>query len=89
MIAHPDTLRRLVAQYEALRQHTSDTDASGGQNLADISYTLCVSTGTRDIESALATAHEHIQAAERLSAQPVNKEAVNGASADAGTLSQS
>ncbi|WP_431981293.1 DUF5133 domain-containing protein [Streptomyces qinglanensis] len=55
MIAHPDTLRELLSRYEALR------DRSGyRQELDDVSYTLCVSTGTRDIRDAVRAARAHI-----------------------------
>ncbi|MFC8426297.1 DUF5133 domain-containing protein [Streptomyces sp. NPDC057236] len=52
---HPTVLRRLVEEYEALT-------ASGGgpagpdPRIGDLAYTLCVSTGTRDVRHALATA---------------------------------
>ncbi|MEU3191435.1 DUF5133 domain-containing protein [Streptomyces sp. NPDC006992] len=55
MIAHPDTLRELLSRYEALRDRTEDR-----QELDDVSYTLCVSTGTRDIRDAVRAARAHI-----------------------------
>lgn len=59
MIAHPDTLRSLVERYETLLDDAPDGNHSS-QVLADAVYTLCVSTGTRDIETALTVAREHI-----------------------------
>ncbi|MBO8186255.1 DUF5133 domain-containing protein [Streptomyces sp. 891-h] len=57
-MAHPDTLRELLNRYEALR------DRPGGrQELEDVSYTLCVSTGTRDIRDAVRAARAHIAGA--------------------------
>ncbi|MFI2427211.1 DUF5133 domain-containing protein [Streptomyces sp. NPDC018955] len=52
---HPTVLRRLVEEYEAL------TAARGGPagpdpRTADLAYTLCVTTGTRDVRHALVTA---------------------------------
>jgi|GEM_PF-3777093 hypothetical protein len=68
LMAHPTVLRKLVERYEALRdlaekQHAdgSDSDASVLQQLQDTVYTLCVSTGTRQISDALAAAREHIE----------------------------
>ncbi|GEB49878.1 MULTISPECIES: DUF5133 domain-containing protein [Streptomyces] len=62
MIMHPDTLRGLVAQYETLRHYAGDGDEQRRRDLADVTYTLCVSTGTRDVNDALAAARAHIRA---------------------------
>ncbi|MGI5347610.1 DUF5133 domain-containing protein [Streptomyces sp. CA-250714] len=55
MMAHPDTLRKLLDRYEALRARPGHQ-----QELDDVSYTLCVSTGTRDIRDAIRAARAHI-----------------------------
>ncbi|NSC24930.1 DUF5133 domain-containing protein [Streptomyces albus subsp. chlorinus] len=55
MIAHPDTLRELLTRYETLRARPGHR-----QELEDVSYTLCVSTATRDIRDALRAARDHI-----------------------------
>ncbi|MBM9508163.1 DUF5133 domain-containing protein [Actinacidiphila acididurans] len=71
LMAHPTVLRNLVERYEALRTRvderpTSGPDSGNGvdsqlrQQLQDTVYTLCVSTGTREIGPALAAAREHI-----------------------------
>ncbi|WP_328557818.1 DUF5133 domain-containing protein [Streptomyces sp. NBC_00358] len=53
----PATLRRLVAEYESLRAEESpDGAAPADQRLRDLAYTLCVTTGTREITDALDTA---------------------------------
>ncbi|PZH15571.1 DUF5133 domain-containing protein [Streptomyces sp. NTH33] len=46
---HPEFLRKLLADYE-----TAPAESTRAQDLA---YTLCVSTGTRDVNLALQTAH--------------------------------
>jgi hypothetical protein len=56
-------LRRLVDEYEAL----SAAEAGRGPVEAnprarDLAYTLCVSTGTRDIRRALEAAHQWLDA---------------------------
>ncbi|WP_030954804.1 DUF5133 domain-containing protein [Streptomyces sp. NRRL S-481] len=56
---NPAVLRRLVDEYEAL----SAAEAAGGPagrsaRTRDLAYTLCVSTGTRDVEGALERAHQ-------------------------------
>ncbi|MGW0613127.1 DUF5133 domain-containing protein [Streptomyces sp. NPDC002788] len=61
---HPAVLRRLVDEYEAL----SAAEAGRGPVEAnprarDLAYTLCVSTGTRDIRRALEAAHQWLAAA--------------------------
>ncbi|CAL9368052.1 DUF5133 domain-containing protein [Streptomyces griseomycini] len=61
---HPTVLRRLVEEYEALRpaRAVPGPDAADPR-LSDLAYTLCVSTGTRDVEDALRTAHRWLAAA--------------------------
>ncbi|MFE9174263.1 DUF5133 domain-containing protein [Streptomyces kebangsaanensis] len=46
---HPEFLRKLLADYE-----TAPVQSARARDLA---YTLCVSTGTRDVNLALRTAH--------------------------------
>ncbi|MCX4918960.1 DUF5133 domain-containing protein [Streptomyces sp. NBC_00687] len=65
----PATLRQLVSEYEALIADEGDGTASARRRLADLSYTLCVSTGTRDITDALETARSYL--AETEAAHPV------------------
>ncbi|MFH8394470.1 DUF5133 domain-containing protein [Streptomyces sp. NPDC018036] len=48
----PATLRRLVAEYEALHAQETAADSTGAR-LKDLEYTLCVSTGTSEIADAL------------------------------------
>ncbi|GAA3506262.1 hypothetical protein GCM10019016_133770 [Streptomyces prasinosporus] len=62
---HPTVLRRLVEEYEALLPTGGTAPASGpgDPRLGDLAYTLCVSTGTRDVEDALRTAHRWLAAA--------------------------
>ncbi len=50
---HPTELRRLVEEYETL---TAARANAADSRIADLAYTLCVSTGTRDVGTALATA---------------------------------
>ncbi|MFF5159483.1 DUF5133 domain-containing protein [Streptomyces sp. NPDC000348] len=59
---HPTVLRRLVEEYEAL---TAAGSGPAGQDprSGDLAYTLCVSTGTRDVRHALATARDWLAAA--------------------------
>ncbi|MYU25269.1 DUF5133 domain-containing protein [Streptomyces sp. SID8352] len=63
LVAHPAVLRKLVGQYEALRaRHSPDSGAESQRRLDDVGYTLCVSTGTRDVESALVVARRQLSA---------------------------
>ncbi|MFF5856283.1 DUF5133 domain-containing protein [Streptomyces sp. NPDC012751] len=56
-LANPAVLRNLVDQYQALAAlRAEDGCAAARQRLRDVAYTLCVSTDTRDIDSALAAA---------------------------------
>ncbi|MET7986615.1 MULTISPECIES: DUF5133 domain-containing protein [unclassified Streptomyces] len=54
---HRATLRRLVTEYETL---VAEEEPPTGRRLRDLTYTLCVSTGTRDIADALATARTYL-----------------------------
>ncbi|WP_335976233.1 MULTISPECIES: DUF5133 domain-containing protein [Streptomycetaceae] len=71
LMAHPTVLRNLVERYETLRAVVDEGRADGSdraegvdplvrQQLQDTTYTLCVSTGTREIGAALAAARRHI-----------------------------
>lgn len=59
--AHPRTLQNLLDQYEELVARDAQEDsAETHRRLDDTIYTLCVSTGTRDIESALAATYQQL-----------------------------
>jgi hypothetical protein len=65
LMAHPTVLRTLLERYEALRDHLEERDTARidpqlRQQLQDTVYTLCVSTGTREIGPALAAARAHV-----------------------------
>jgi hypothetical protein len=89
LMAHPTVLRNLVDRYEALRAAVDSGRADGSdrvdgadplvrQQLQDTVYTLCVSTGTREITAALSAARAHIDS---LTADVFTAGAVRGASA--------
>ncbi len=64
--AHPVVLARPVERYEALcLPHGDDGpgDSAGRQRLEDVAYTLCVSTGTRDVAAALNAARHRLPGA--------------------------
>ncbi|THA24405.1 DUF5133 domain-containing protein [Streptomyces sp. RKND-216] len=64
LMAHPAVLIDLVAQYETLRAlHAEDGSAEARQRLDDIAYTLCVATGTRDVDAALIAARHQLPGA--------------------------
>lgn len=57
----PATLRRLVQDYETLlAEDPLDGGGVPGARLRDLEYTLCVSTGTRDIAAALEAARSYL-----------------------------
>lgn len=62
MRVRPALLRELVERYERLSGQRADVLAEPRVRdlLRDTAYTLCVSTGTRDITSALAAARARI-----------------------------
>ncbi|MDG9701492.1 DUF5133 domain-containing protein [Streptomyces sp. DH37] len=65
LMAHPAVLRELVQRYEALRSQA--VQGTGGaevrQRMEDAAYTLCVSTGTREVGAALTEARRRMSGA--------------------------
>lgn len=63
-MAHPAVLRNLIEQYETLKVLQAE---SGGEEVRrrmdDLAYTLCVSTGTRDVDAALIAARHRLPGA--------------------------
>ncbi|MFD8589605.1 DUF5133 domain-containing protein [Streptomyces sp. NPDC059637] len=59
---HPLVLKQLLARWEAVANATAATPRALRER-EDTAYTLCVATGTRDVESALAAARKHLAAA--------------------------
>ncbi|MDX3633241.1 DUF5133 domain-containing protein [Streptomyces europaeiscabiei] len=65
LMPHPATLRRLVEEYESLSGHEGErSDPQTARRAQDLAYTLCVSTGTRDIRQALRRARGQLAAAQ-------------------------
>ncbi|MFI7020870.1 DUF5133 domain-containing protein [Streptomyces sp. NPDC050164] len=64
--AHPSLLRELVERCETLRRRSaSDCSAETGRQLEDVAYTLCVVTGTRQLDTALYVARRQLADAMR------------------------
>ncbi|MDJ1134549.1 DUF5133 domain-containing protein [Streptomyces iconiensis] len=67
LMAHPAMLDDLVDSYEtlvALEARTGSPDAR--RRLGDVAYTLCVSTGTKDVDAALVAARHRLPGARPL-----------------------
>jgi hypothetical protein len=62
LIPDPAYLRGLVDAYEALRAEEAEKVAEPSPQARDLAYTLCVSTGTRDVRLALEAAHRLLAA---------------------------
>ncbi|MFJ4690682.1 DUF5133 domain-containing protein [Streptomyces sp. NPDC088766] len=60
LMPHPAVLRTLVAEYEAA---TASGSAAADTRAQDLAYTLCVSTGTREVTRALEVARSWLAAA--------------------------
>ncbi|MFJ3038427.1 DUF5133 domain-containing protein [Streptomyces tendae] len=80
LMPHPAVLRALLAEYEAAAAEES-VDATGrpGPRTRDLAYTLCVSTGTRDVRRAVETARRHLADAPATPPAPVAAAAPAGA----------
>lgn len=64
LLAHPAVLNELVVEYETLRAlHAEDGSPENRQRLDDVAYTLCISTGTRDVDAALIAARHRLPGA--------------------------
>ncbi|MGW7243408.1 DUF5133 domain-containing protein [Streptomyces sp. NPDC054804] len=64
LMAHPAVLKDLVAQYETLRVlHAENGSRATQRRMDDIAYTLCVATGTRDVDFALVAARHQLPGA--------------------------
>jgi hypothetical protein len=64
LMAHPAVLSRLVEQSETLELlHAEQGTRQARQRMEDVGYTLCVSTGTRDVGAARATARQQLAVA--------------------------
>ncbi|RAJ58834.1 uncharacterized protein DUF5133 [Streptomyces sp. Amel2xB2] len=61
--AHPAVLRDLLTRYETLRDAADDGADEGAESrrrLEDVSYTLCILTGTRHIDAAVSSARDDL-----------------------------
>ncbi|MEU1014174.1 DUF5133 domain-containing protein [Streptomyces sp. NPDC005900] len=64
LMAHPAVLKDLVERYKALAVLRADQGgAAGRQEFADVSYSLCVATGTSDVDAALVAASHQLPGA--------------------------
>ncbi|MFF8835087.1 DUF5133 domain-containing protein [Streptomyces sp. NPDC015130] len=64
LMAHPAVLRGLIEQYETLKALQAENGgAEVRRRMDDIAYTLCVSTGTRDVDAALVAARHRLPGA--------------------------
>ncbi|MFG2138349.1 DUF5133 domain-containing protein [Streptomyces sp. NPDC048650] len=54
LMAHPAVLLELIEEYETLELlHARQGRPEVRRRMDDLAYTLCVSTGTRDVDAAL------------------------------------
>ncbi|MEU9213890.1 DUF5133 domain-containing protein [Streptomyces sp. NPDC048415] len=61
IVAHPSLLRELVERCETLgRRLASGGSAEIARQLEDATYTLCVVTGTRQLDTALYVARQQL-----------------------------
>jgi hypothetical protein len=61
VMAHPSLLRELVERCETLRRRMASAgSAETARQLEDATYTLCVVTGTRQLDAALYVARRQL-----------------------------
>jgi hypothetical protein len=64
LLAHPAVLRDLLKQYETLKAlHAESASPEARRRMEDVAYTLCISTGTRDIDAAVIAARHRLPGA--------------------------
>ncbi|MGA5895222.1 DUF5133 domain-containing protein [Streptomyces venetus] len=64
LLAHPVVLKNLIEQYETLRVlHAENGTPEARRRMEDVAYTLCVSTGTCDVDAALVAARHRLPGA--------------------------
>ncbi|MEU4351101.1 DUF5133 domain-containing protein [Streptomyces sp. NPDC023838] len=64
LMAHPVVLNNLVEQYLTLHAlHAEDGTEAARQRMNDVAYSLCIATGTRDIDAALIAARHNLPGA--------------------------
>ncbi|MFE2232677.1 DUF5133 domain-containing protein [Streptomyces sp. NPDC059442] len=64
LMAHPVVLSKLVEEYEALSMLQAENGSPEvRRRVEDLAYTLCVSTGTRDVDTALIAARHRLPGA--------------------------
>ncbi|POX46429.1 DUF5133 domain-containing protein [Streptomyces sp. Ru72] len=57
LVPDPKAVRRLLTRYASLRIALAERETPEAvRELADVSYTLCVMTGTKDVRDAVAAA---------------------------------
>ncbi|MGY0489650.1 DUF5133 domain-containing protein [Streptomyces sp. WG-D5] len=64
LLAHPALLNDLVREYETLSALDADEGGPAARRrLDDIGYSLCVATGTSDVDAALVAARHRLPGA--------------------------
>ncbi|MCF3145465.1 DUF5133 domain-containing protein [Streptomyces platensis] len=63
LLAHPAVLRDLLQKYEAQELLQPQGGKEAKQRMNDLAYSLCIATGTRDIDVALIAARHQLPGA--------------------------
>ncbi|MET7649165.1 DUF5133 domain-containing protein [Streptomyces sp. NPDC005426] len=64
LLAHPVVLSGLIREYRALRLLDSENGSPAARRrMDDLSYSLCLSTGTQDVDAALIAARHRLPGA--------------------------
>ncbi|MBZ6231413.1 DUF5133 domain-containing protein [Streptomyces olivaceus] len=87
LMPHPAMLRGLLKEYEAAAANEpADATGAPGPRTRDLAYTLCVSTGTRDVGRALEAARLQLTAAATQTAKAAQTPMATKAGAEAETM---
>ncbi len=64
LMAHSAVLSKTLKQYEILRElHADEGSPEARRRLDDVAYSLCIATGTNDIDAALIAARHRLPGA--------------------------
>jgi hypothetical protein len=64
LMAHSAVLSKMLKQYEILRElHADEGTPEAQRRLDDVAYSLCIATGTNDIDAAVIAARHRLPGA--------------------------
>ncbi|MFJ8362045.1 DUF5133 domain-containing protein [Streptomyces sp. NPDC093984] len=77
LVPDPKAVRRLLTRYASLRIALAEQETPElARQLADVSYTLCVMTGTKDVRAAVAAADAFLEGSQKYAPQQPHRSGI-------------